>query len=192
MRAEHRKTALIAATIREIGEHGSLDIPVGQIARRAGVSGPLAFHYFGGKDQLFLAAMRHVLSIYGALARRELAGACGPEQRLEAILRASFGPGHFAPEVVAAWRSFYLLAQSAPDARRLLRVYQRRLHANLTHDLRPLTGAAAPAIAARIGALIDGIYLRAVVDPGDGTAALADVSHVLRLEIAAARKERDR
>ena len=54
-----RKSALLQATIAEIGARGSLDVTVGQIARRAGMSSALAHHYFGGKVQIFIAAMRY-------------------------------------------------------------------------------------------------------------------------------------
>ena len=40
----------------------------------------------------------------------------------------------------------------------------RRLRSNLVHALRPLAGDRAPALAATLGALIDGVYLRAVLD----------------------------
>ena len=70
-----RKDALVNATIGEIGRKGSLDVTMGQIARAAGVSSALAHHYFGSKDDLFLAAMRAILSDFGAEARRELARA---------------------------------------------------------------------------------------------------------------------
>ena len=56
----HRRTQLIEATIHEIGATGTLSVTVGQIAKRAGVSPALAFHYFGDKDRLFLASMRHI------------------------------------------------------------------------------------------------------------------------------------
>ena len=61
-----RKAALINATIFEIGRAGSLDVTVAQIARRAGMSPALAHHYFGSKSQMLTAAMRHILSVYGA------------------------------------------------------------------------------------------------------------------------------
>ena len=43
-----RRDALVKATIAEIGAAQSLDVTVGQIARRAGMSSALAHHYFGG------------------------------------------------------------------------------------------------------------------------------------------------
>lgn len=61
-----RKAALVKATILEIGRLRSLDVTVTQIAKRAGMSSALAHHYFGSKDEIFLAAMRHILTIYAA------------------------------------------------------------------------------------------------------------------------------
>ena len=167
-----RKAALVNATITEIGRVGSLDVTVSQIARRAGMSTALAHHYFGGKEQMFLAAMRHVLTIYGAEVRGALSAARDPRARLDAIVRASFSAGNFRREVIGAWLNFYVLAQTVPEARRLLGVYQRRLHSNLRACLRALMvpgaggSASADEVAGAIGAMIDGAYLREALKAG--------------------------
>lgn len=172
-----RREALVKATIAEVGRKGSLDVSVARIARRAGVSSGLAHHYFGGKEDLLFAAMRHILALYGAAVRAELARAEGPRGRVVAIIAASFGPGNFEPEVIAAWLSFYVHAQSDPGARRLLRIYQRRLAANLTHAARPLIGDAAPGFADIVAAAIDGLYIRhALGGRADGAGATARVT----------------
>jgi TetR/AcrR family transcriptional repressor of bet genes len=170
-----RKDALVKATIVEIGRVGSLDVTVSQIARRAGMSPALAHHYFGSKEEMFLAAMRHVLTLYGAEVRGALAVAEGAEGRLRAVLRASFSPGNFRREAVGAWLNFWVLAQSQPQARRLLAVYQRRLRSNLLSALRPLAGDRTEEVANGLGALIDGLYLREVLKTGapDGAAAVS-------------------
>ena len=155
-----RRAALIKATIDEVGEAGSLDVTVSKIAKRAGMSSALAHHYFGGKDQIFLAAMRHTLTVYGAEVRGALAMADSPQARLEAIVHAGFTSSNFRREVIAAWLNFYVLAQSSTDAQRLLVIYQRRLHSNLVYNLRPLIDDRAVAAAGRIAGLIDGLYLR--------------------------------
>ena len=169
-----RKAALVKATIVEIGRAGSLDVTVSQIAKRAGVSAALAHHYFGSKEDMFLAAMRHILALYGAEVRGALHLASGPEDRLKAILSASFSPANFRRDVVGAWLNFWVLAQSQPQATRLLAVYQRRLRSNLLDCLRPLAGARAEEVADGLGALIDGLYLREVLKDGapDGKAAV--------------------
>ncbi len=183
-----RRSALVEATIVEIGRAGTLEVTVSQIARRAGMSTALAHHYFGSKEQIFMAAMRHILSIYGAQVRGALAVAQGPRARLEAIVRASFEAGNFRPEVISAWMNFYVQAHGAKDARRLLRVYQHRLRSNLLHELRPLIGPRAPEAAANIAALIDGMYIRHALrerEP-DGRAASSRVLGCLEMILAAA------
>ncbi|RME15418.1 MAG: transcriptional regulator BetI [Alphaproteobacteria bacterium] len=166
-----RREALVKATIAEIGAAGSLDVTMSRIARRAGVSSGLAHHYFGGKDDLLVAAMRAILARYGAEVRAALKKADSPRARLEAIIEASFGPEHFEDETVTAWLQFYLHAQTMPGARRLLSIYHRRLHANLVHALRPLAGERAGFVAETLAALIDGLYIRhALGAPGDGLA----------------------
>ena len=169
-----RKEALVKATIVEIGRVGTLDVTVSQIAKRAGMSSALAHHYFGSKEDMFLAAMRHILTLYGAEVRGALAAADGPEGRIRAILRASFSPGNFRREAVSAWLNFWVLAQTVPEAKRLLAVYQKRLQSNLVAALRPLAGRRAPEIAESLGAMIDGLYLREVLKSGppDGAAAV--------------------
>ena len=161
-----RKAALVKATIVEIGRAGSLDVTVAQIARRAGMSSALAHHYFGSKEEIFLAAMRHILTLYGAEVRGALALAEGPQGRLRAVLAASFSPASFRREAVGAWLNFWVLAQTVPEAKRLLAVYQRRLRSNLLAGLRPLAGARAEAVADGLGALVDGLYLREVLKSG--------------------------
>jgi len=172
-----RREALVKATIAEIGEHGTLDVTVAAIARRAGMSSALAHHYFGGKEQIFVAAMRYTMGVYAAEVRGALAMADGPGARVQAIVRASFSPRNFRVETVAAWLNFYVLAQSSDEARRLLNVYHRRLRSNLCHALRPLIGTRACAVSERMAALIDGVYLRQSLGQGtpDRTAAVAHV-----------------
>ena len=160
-----RRDALVKATIAEIGAAGSLDVTVSQIARRAGMSSALAHHYFGGKDDIFLAAMRRILSDFGAEVRRELSAAPN-DQRPQAIIRACFAPSCFAPEVISAWMTFYSQAQTNKEALRLLTLYQKRLRSNLSHALRGRTANPRQA-ADLLAALIDGLYIRVALTAPD-------------------------
>lgn len=157
-----RRTALVEATIAEIGAKGSLDVTVGQIARRAGMSSALAHHYFGGKDQIFLAAMQQILRDFGAEVRRGLKSATSPLARAEALIEASFAPACFDPATISAWMTLYASAQSNSDTLRLLRIYQARLKSNFVHALRPLVHEPEEN-ADLLAALIDGLYLRAAL-----------------------------
>ena len=178
-----RRAALVKATIDEIGAVGNLDVTVSNIAKRAGMSSALAHHYFGGKEQIFLAAMRHTLALYAAEVRGALKGVTGHQARLEAIIRAGFSSSNFQPEVIAAWLNFYVLAQTSTPAHDLLRIYQSRLHSNLMYDLRPLIGARAHGAALRIAGLIDGLYLRqglsrASTEQSDATTQALALLHI--------------
>ena len=97
------------------------------------------------------------------------------EEMLEA-LRGAIGPeGRIRIDVNQAW--------SIPQAARLLAVYHRRLRSNLVHALRPRLGDRAGAVADTVGALIDGVYLRAVLarragpDPDRAAALVSDYLH---------------
>ncbi|MBM3613649.1 MAG: transcriptional regulator BetI, partial [Alphaproteobacteria bacterium] len=101
--------------------------------------------------------------------------------------RASFSATNFRRDVVGAWLNFYVLALTVPEARRLLAVYQRRLRSNLVAALRPLVGAEAGHVADRIGAMIDGVYLREALGQRapDGQTAVAQVGAVIADALAA-------
>jgi TetR/AcrR family transcriptional regulator, transcriptional repressor of bet genes len=156
-----RRKALIAAAIDAIHDRGMGQVTMGEIARRAGVSPALAHHYFGGKDQLLLATMRHLLSELGAEIQTRLAEANNPAERIAAVIRGNFAEDQFRPAVISAWLAFYLQAQTDPEARRLLRIYTRRLESNLVHAMRVLAKRdRAAEIAEMAGALIDGLWIR--------------------------------
>ncbi|WP_271949443.1 choline-binding transcriptional repressor BetI [Ruegeria faecimaris] len=172
-----RRDAIVKATIAELGSKKSLDVTVSQIAKRAGMSSALAHHYFGGKDQIFLAAMRRILSDFGAEVRSELKAAT-PSGRAQAIIRACFAPSCFTPDVTAAWMTFYVLAQTNDDALRLWQIYQARIRSNLVYALRPHLADPVEA-AGNMIALIDGLYIHAALSaPEEPQLA---VNHAMRV-----------
>lgn len=183
-----RRKALIDATIVEIGQTGSLDVTVSQIAKRAGISSGLAHHYFGSKEDILIAAMRYILKMFGEQVREELSKANSPEQRLEAIVRASFHPSNFAPDVISVWLSFYVQANINEQANRLLRIYGKRLHSNLVFNLLQLTNSdAAHDIAQGTSSLIDGLYLRYALqeNSSDPEKSMKTVNEYVKLRIEA-------
>ena len=176
-----RRSALVEATIHEIGAQGTLDVTVSQIAKRAGMSSALAHHYFGSKEQIFAAAMRHILTLYGAEVRGAMLMAKTPRERIEAVIRASFAPAQFRPEFVSAWLNFYVQAQKSEEARRLLNIYQRRMRSNLRHSFRQIVGADALVLTRGLAAMIDGLYIRQALrgDPMSPAAAIDVLLHYL-------------
>lgn len=184
-----RKRELIDAAIRTIGQRGSLDVTVAEIAHEAGVSPALAHHYFGGKEQLILATMRHLLKELGQDLLAALAPAQTPAQRIAAIIAVNFSASQFAPQTVAAWLTFYVHAQQSTETRRLLRVYARRMHSNLAFALSSMTDrATALQIAEGTGAMIDGLYIRHALRNGapEAASAIALVEDYVTTKLAAA------
>ena len=100
--------------------------------------------------------------------------------RLAAVELNNTYYGQPKPETVAAWLAFYVLAQSDPQARRLLGVYARRLNSNLVDALTQIAPRVdALRIAEGIAALIDGLYIRRALkdgppDPASAIALLED------------------
>ncbi|MBV2142607.1 transcriptional regulator BetI [Falsochrobactrum sp. TDYN1] len=182
-----RRRELIDAAIRTIGQRGSLDVTVAQIAHEAGVSPALAHHYFGGKDKLILATMRHLLRELGNDLNKATGHAQTPHERLAAIIAVNFSAAQFSRETIAAWLTFYVHAQQSEDTRRLLRVYARRLHSNLVFALAQLTGRErANHIAEGAGALIDGLYIRHALGAGtpDAASATALVEEYIAMQLS--------
>lgn len=162
-----RRRALIDATISAIGERGSLDVTMSDIAGRAGVSSALAHHYFGAKDELLQATMWWLLVDLGRDAVRALSAARTPRERVAAVINVSFSASQFRQETIHAWLAFYVEAQKSAPLRRLLRVYARRLNSDLMSGLSPLMPRAeAERMAEAIAALIDGLYIRRALKDG--------------------------
>lgn len=155
-----RTSALVEAVIAEVGETGTMDVTVSRIAQRAGMSPALAHHYFGSKNRMFTAAMRHILTEYGREIRDALHGETDPHRRLEIIIRTSFSEINMHPETVTAWLNFYVFARKSDDIARLLQIYRQRLRSNLLFDLRKIDPAGATRIAEAIASMIDGAYIR--------------------------------
>ncbi len=99
-----RRRDLIDAAIRDIATLGYDAVTVATICERAGFSRGLIGHYFAGKDDLLLEAVKAVAADLGA-AIRSAARAAGddPAARLHALITASFTPPGFTPENVAVW-----------------------------------------------------------------------------------------
>ena len=180
-----RRRALIDAAISAIGERGALNVTMSDIAGRAGVSTALAHHYFGGKDDLLFATMRHILTQLGNEIRPAIAPLSGPE-RVRAIIAVNLSPEQFRPEIIAAWLAFYVEARRDAALGRLFRIYVHRLHSDLLSGLADLPHPAAIRTARGIAALIDGLYLRRALGEGveDSRTAIFLVEDYLDMALA--------
>jgi TetR/AcrR family transcriptional repressor of bet genes len=130
--------------------------------------------------------MRHLLSELGSDLRHALQAADSPRARLSAIISVNFSASQFAHETIAAWLTFYAHAQQSLEMRRLLRIYARRLHSNLSFALEQLTDKqTAQHIAEGTGALIDGLYIRHALgaDAPEAPKAIALVEDYITVQL---------
>ena len=185
---EERRRSLINATVDAIHERGYSDVTMAQIAKRAGVSGGLVHHYFGSKDQLLAATMRHLLTELNREIRSGLAAATTPRARISAIIAGNFAVDQFQPAVIAAWLAFYVQSRTTMSNRRLLKIYAARLASNLTYNLRAfLPQEEARRLAEGTASMIDGVWIRQALSDSktDRQAAIAMVEDYVETQIAA-------
>lgn len=162
-----RRRQLIEATIDTIEEYGFAETTIARISKRAGLSGGIISHYFGGKNALLAATMRSLLDDLQAEMVARLRRAASPVQRIEAVIGASFADEQFTPRVSMVWLAFYGQIPHSPELARLHRVYARRLRSNLRHAFRKLMPPEASDDAAEgMSCMIDGIWVRAALTRG--------------------------
>ncbi|MCS0497615.1 betaine-aldehyde dehydrogenase [Ancylobacter sp. MQZ15Z-1] len=185
-----RRRQLIEATIDSLAEIGFNASTLAQIARRAGVSPGLVAHYFGDKDGLLEATLRSLsLRLYRATASR-LRVAHGPRARVQALIDANLAPEEFDQRTSSVWLAFWGQVLHSERLRRVQRVYQARMLANLRHDLRELVVAGeVHRLAITIAAVIDGLWLRSSLSAAgetDSVSARQVASAFVDAQIAAA------
>lgn len=163
---EIRRRQLIDATIASIHEVGFAESSLSRISAKAGVSTGIVHHYFEDKADLLEATLRRLgNNLHQAVVTR-LAAAKSPVERLMAVIDGNIGPELFTPEGVSAWLAFWAQVPNNDRLARIQRIIIGRLDDNLVDALRPLAPAnEVTSIAKLIASLIDGLWLRAALQP---------------------------
>lgn len=133
-----RREELIQAAISAIYEHGFADLTVSQIAKDAQVSTGSIHYYFGGKEALLDAAMRHLLSLLKSAHQKQIETATSPKERLHAVVQANFDGMFLTKETCRVWTQFWAFAPYRFKLARLHRINRGRVRSNLLHSLREL------------------------------------------------------
>lgn len=162
-----RRQQLIDATMMSIDELGLASTTIACIARKAGVSTGIISHYFGGKDGLLEATMRHVLrELSDVTAQRRKAAGKGCLEQIRAIIEGNFDRTQIDTAVMKTWLEFWSSSLHRPELQRLQRVNERRLYSNLAYQFRRQLPHAQALDAARgLAAMIDGLWLRGALTP---------------------------
>jgi TetR/AcrR family transcriptional repressor of bet genes len=160
-----RKQELIDATIKSIEDHGFQGTTIMTISREASMSAGIISHYFGSKQGLILATMRHLLEQLKQGLLQNIA-ACEqpltPELRLEMIVDTNFSCFQQSTSVTRTWLCFWAQALHDPELARLQSVNSKRLQRNLLYSYKQVIADQQQALTAAnmTAAMIDGFWLR--------------------------------
>lgn len=158
-----RQSQLIEAALESIEVYGLQGTTISTISKIAGVSTGIINHYFGGKQGLLEAIVRHLLqSLHDELMKQlKQVDRNDPMARLEAIIAANFAQIQVSNKGSKAWLAFWSQAMHNTSFAGLQRVNERRLISNLKHSFRQLIPSERVEEAAQTtAALIDGLWLR--------------------------------
>ncbi|WP_414451950.1 transcriptional regulator BetI [Burkholderia sp. 22PA0099] len=190
---EVRRAQLIDATLQTIEHEGLSGTTLALVAQRANISTGIVSHYFGGKDGLLEATMRHILhDLWTATQRRRLAARAEPRARLRAIVAANFDVSQVSSPVMKTWLAFWAESMHQPTLGRLQRLNTRRLYSNLCAEFKhALPVAAARRAATGLAAIIDGLWLRGATagQPFDTKSALRVANDYIDLLLAGSTHE---
>jgi transcriptional repressor BetI len=192
---EIRRRQLIEATIAAIHDVGFNDATVSRIAAIAGVSAGIVHHYFEDKADLLEATLRELGNSLRLSVVERLSRARNERDRLIAVIEGNLGPDQFTPTGVSAWLAFWAMVPKSPRLARVQSIIVKRLHSNLVHALRPFVAAKeVERVARSLACLIDGIWLRAAMDPTgpDPQAAMACAQDFLDHRLTAGFEDNDR
>ncbi|MDK2776261.1 MAG: transcriptional regulator BetI [Pseudomonadota bacterium] len=162
-----RKQQLIDATLKSIEAYGFQGTTIVTISRFAGMSSGIISHYFGGKQGVIEAAVRHLLEQLqrGLLSRLHAAGDVSALERLMMVVETNFSGFQQSAPATSAWLSFWTQAMHDPALARLQTVNSRRLESNLLYSFRHLIAdpVRAQEAARMTAAMIDGMWLRSTL-----------------------------
>ncbi|MCW5750017.1 MAG: TetR family transcriptional regulator C-terminal domain-containing protein [Alphaproteobacteria bacterium] len=169
--AIERRQDLRDAAVRSIAKHGYAGVTVSMICEEAGFSRGLIGHYFKGKDDLLLEAIR-AMSMDVARANQAAVRAAGkdPRDRLHAVVRSSFSPPGFSADQVAVWVALVGSARWSPSLRAIYRDLWRGYRAGISKLMRQAAEQRGIAIDAELAALsfsqlIEGFWVGWAADP---------------------------
>lgn len=178
--ALERRRNLIDAAIRDIAANGYDAVTIATICEEAGFSRGLIGHYFSGKDDLLLEAVKTVASELGGAIRQAVASAGpAPAAKLHALITASFTPPGFTPDKVSVWVSLTGAARWSPALSTVYREIWRDYRAGVGRLLDRASKAAGieidiQATALTFSQLVEGLWVGWAADPESVTPSVAE------------------
>lgn len=163
VKPEHvRREQIMNAAFDVIYELGLTHTTIAKIAKQAGLSTGIVSHYFGDKQGLINACMRHMLNnLREKTVQYKADVKPTPVEQIKAIIDSNFDISQTNPKAMRLWLEFWSASLHTPELQRLQRINDKRLHSNLRHHFLKLIPTEHANVAARgMAALIDGLWLR--------------------------------
>lgn len=181
-----RNEELIEATIVAVHRHGYGVVTMAEIARVADASAASINYYFGSKEGLMEATMRHLLTKLKNAMILGYAAAPTPQDRLYAVMDANFADDLFTVEQCSIWMQFWANAPYSQRLSRLHRINRNRVRSHFLAELKQLLppDQVEPARQA-LQSYMDGVWLQAAQSEGalDPVSARAAAHQVVDLVI---------
>ena len=166
--SEIRRQELRRAAYEVLQTEGMGGATLEKVALKAGTSKGIVHHYFKTKKQLFEHAMRHSNSSLRDGVVRLMRQARTPDERLWAIIEGNFTTEVFTPAICNAWLALCAEVPREPKLARIQRVVHARMRSNLMTALSDLIPSEeCETVALAITSLIDGLWLRLGLRPGE-------------------------
>ncbi|MBQ4876530.1 transcriptional regulator BetI [Pseudoalteromonas luteoviolacea] len=166
-----RRQQLIEATLESVAELGLHATTINSISKRAGLSSGIISHYFGGKQGLIEATVRYLLTNLKTSLLSKTYSTCDPKSRLMFIVEANFSVVQQQTNATKTWLSFWAQSMHDEQLHRLQKINSKRLYSNLSFSFSALLDKEAAHNAAKLSAaMIDGLWLRAVLSKADEAA----------------------
>jgi AcrR family transcriptional regulator len=162
-----RREEILRSTVMEIERSGMSSLRVADVAGDLGVSSGLVFYHFDTRDGLLVSALEYAVEQDLTRLDKAIVSGNNAVERLRRVL-ASYGPTGAAPGWTL-WIDAWATALREPNIRDALRRLDYRWRQALEHVITEgvLAGdfACADPVAtvARIGALLDGLSVAALV-----------------------------
>jgi TetR/AcrR family transcriptional repressor of bet genes len=180
--SEIRRQELRRAAYEVLQTEGMGGATVEKVALQAGTSKGIVHHYFKTKKQLFEHAMRYSNASLRDGVIKLMRQARTPDERLWAIIEGNFLTDLFTPAICNAWFALCAEVPREPQLARIQQVVHARMRSNLMSALTELVPAEqCETVALALSSLIDGLWLRSGLHPGELTAqaALAQIADYL-------------
>lgn len=180
-----RNRELIDATIHALHDEGYHKVTLAQIARNGGATAASVNYYFGTKEKLLEATMRHLMRILQTGLRDAYAQATTPRARMDAVIAANFSDALFTTEQCSVWVQFWSAAPYAPGLARLQNINRARVTSNMNACLRDLVAdeASRETVRGILQAYMDGVWIDTAQSGRRANAAIARNDAMLTLDM---------